>query len=193
MDPSKISNERIVLLKALIQYLQIKLDKDESVQLNFICTHNSRRSHFAQIWAQTMADYFNLKGVHCYSGGTEATAIYPTVVESLTKQGFAVKRLTGNENPFFAVKFAENAHPVVAFSKVYDAFFNPKSAFAAIMTCSQADEACPFVAGAEERFSIPFDDPKVFDGTIQEIEKYKEKSLQIAGEMFYVFSKLKKR
>ena len=68
--------------------------------------------------------------------------------------------------------------------------FNPKSEFAAIMTCDSANEACPFVPGAEKRISITFDDPKVFDNTLQQKEKYKERSLQIAAEMFYVFSQI---
>jgi arsenate reductase len=70
--------------------------------------------------------------------------------------------------------------------------FNPKSNFGAIMTCNNADEGCPMVFGAEARFPIKFDDPKAFDGTDLMNEKYAERSLQIASELFFVFSQIKK-
>lgn len=60
------------------------------------------------------------------------------------------------------------------------------------MTCSQADGGCPFISGAEKRIAITYDDPKAFDNTDQQTEKYNERSLQIATEMFYVFSQIKK-
>ena len=80
---------------------------------------------------------------------------------------------------------------MIGFSKVFDAEFNPKSGFAAILTCSQADEGCPFIAGAEKRFPIRYDDPKLYDNTDLQSEKYSERSMEIATEMKYVFSQLK--
>jgi arsenate reductase len=59
------------------------------------------------------------------------------------------------------------------------------------MTCTNADEGCPMVFGAEGRFPIKYDDPKAFDDTELMNEKYTERSLQIASEMQYVFSKIK--
>ena len=59
------------------------------------------------------------------------------------------------------------------------------------MTCDNADEGCPMVYGAEARFPIKYDDPKAFDGTDLMNEKYSERSLQIASEMYYVFSQIK--
>ena len=86
--------------------------------------------------------------------------------------------------------FSENEQPIIGFSKTLDDEFNPTSEFAAIMTCTQADEGCPFIAGAEKRIPITFEDPKAFDNTPQEAEKYNERSVQIATEMFYVFSQI---
>ena len=60
------------------------------------------------------------------------------------------------------------------------------------MTCNNADEGCPMVFGAEARFPIKYDDPKEFDNSSQQTEKYAERSLQIASEMFYVFSQISK-
>jgi len=88
-----IQAERKFALQKLVDYINKKRESDETIRLNFICTHNSRRSHLAQIWAQTMAYYFGLKNVSCYSGGTEATAMFPMVVETLIHQGFSFSKL----------------------------------------------------------------------------------------------------
>lgn len=186
-----ISDERKVVLLPLVNYIQEKVNAGESIRLHFICTHNSRRSHLSQIWAQTMAYHVGLKNVSCYSGGTEATAIFIKVLETLTSQGFQVLRLSGNENPVVAVKFAANENPILCFSKTYDHPFNPSTQFGAVMTCSNADEGCPIVVGSEARFPIKYDDPKAYDGTPLQTEKYAERSLDIAREMLWVFSQIK--
>lgn len=188
----EITAERKDILQSLIDFIQFKIDNQEDVRLNFICTHNSRRSHLSQIWAQAASYYYGVKNVYCYSGGTEVTAMFPKVAEILANTGFKVQKLSEGNNPVYAIKFAQNQSPIIGLSKKYDDEFNPESGYAAIMTCSQADEGCPFIAGAEKRIPIRFDDPKAFDNTPQQTEKYQERSLQIAGEMFYVFSQIKK-
>ena len=186
-----VSEERKVVLKPLADYIQNKVNLQEEIRLNFICTHNSRRSHLSQIWAQTMAFHFGIQNVYCYSGGTEATALFPKVAETLSHQGFQIEKVSQEQNPVYAVKFDDNEHPIIGFSKTYFDAFNPKSNFAAIMTCSNADEGCPMVFGAEARFPIKYDDPKAFDGTEVMNEKYAERSLQIASELYFVFSQIK--
>ncbi len=188
LHPETISNERKKVLQPLIDFIQLKVDGNQEIRINFICTHNSRRSHLSQVWAQTMAYYFAIKNVFCYSGGTEATALFPVVAETLRNSGFQINTIKKNENPVYSIKYTDNEHPIIGFSKKLDNDFNPKSEFAAIMTCSQADGGCPFIAGAEQRIPITFEDPKAFDNTPQQTEKYKERSLQIATEMFHVFS-----
>ena len=185
-----ISKERKEILQPLVDFIQSKVNGHQVIRVNFICTHNSRRSHLSQIWAQTLAYHFNIKNVHCYSGGTEATALFPMVVETLQNSGFEIQRLSEGNNPIYSIKYAPNEHPIIGFSKKLDSPFNPKSGFAAIMTCSQAYDGCPIIAGAEERIPITFEDPKVFDGTPHQAEKYIERSLQIATELFYVFSQI---
>jgi arsenate reductase len=186
-----VSEERKVVLKPLANYIQNKVNTNEEIRLNFICTHNSRRSHLSQIWSQTMAFHFGIENVFCYSGGTEATALFSKVAETLANQGFQIEKVSQEQNPVYAIKFDVDQHPIIGFSKTYFDDFNPKSNFAAIMTCSNADEGCPMVFGAEARFPIKYDDPKAFDGTEVMNEKYKERSLQIASEMHYVFSQIK--
>lgn len=186
-----VPKDRKDVLLTLVEYIQNKVNANEEIRLNFICTHNSRRSHLSQIWAQTMAFQFGIKNVFCYSGGTEATALFPKVAETLTNQGFEIQKISQEQNPVYAIKFDANQHPVICFSKTYFDDFNPKSNFAAILTCSNADEGCPMVFGAEARFPIKYDDPKAFDDTEVMNEKYTERSLQIASEMQYVFSRIK--
>ncbi|HEX8577887.1 MAG TPA: protein-tyrosine-phosphatase [Flavobacterium sp.] len=186
-----VSDERKEMLNPLVGYIKDKVNSNEEIRLNFICTHNSRRSHLSQIWAQTMAFHFGIQNVFCYSGGTEATAMFPKVGETLTNQGFQIQQLSETKNPVYTVKFDENQHPIICFSKTYFDNFNPKSSFGAIMTCNNADEGCPMVFGAAARFSIKYDDPKAFDGTKFMNEKYTERSLQIASEMYYVFFQIK--
>lgn len=186
-----ISNERKEILQPLITFIQSKKDNNDTIRLNFICTHNSRRSHLSQIWATTMAYRFGVKNVFCYSGGTEATAMFPKVAETLMKQCFKVLKLSENQNPVYAIKYAEDEQPIICFSKVYNDDFNPKSHFGAVITCNSADENCPIVFGAEQRFPIKYDDPKAFDDTDLMDAKYEERSLEIAEEMFYVFGSVK--
>ena len=189
--PSKIPQDRIEVLRPLTNYIQEKTNIGEPVNLNFICTHNSRRSHLSQIWAQTAAGYYNIKNVFCYSGGTEETAMYAKVAETLSNQGFQISQLSEGENPVYAVKFDASKNPVIAFSKKYNHPFNPEGNFAAIITCDHADDACPVVAGAELRIPVKFEDPKKSDGTPSRDKVYSERSLEIAAEMFYVFSQIR--
>ena len=190
LNVSSVPKDRLEILQPLIDYIQNKTDRSEIINLNFICTHNSRRSHLSQIWAQTMAAFFNVKNVYCYSGGTESTALFPMVTKTLKNQGFMVKTLSEGSNPIYTIKYATNNYPVICFSKTFDDDFNPKSEYAAIMTCSHANENCPTVYGCEERIPITYEDPKAFDNTPQQVEKYLEKSKQIATELKYVFSKI---
>lgn len=187
---NKISEERKQVLQPLIDYIREKRTRKEKIRLNFICTHNSRRSHLSQIWAQTMAHYFRIDNVECFSGGTEATAMFPKVAETLAKQGFEITKLSENQNPVYAIKFDKDEMPVVGFSKKYDDPFNPESGFCAVMTCSSADQGCPFIAGADKRIPVRYEDPKMYDGNAEMDEKYLQKSLEIGQEMFYVFSKV---
>ena len=187
-----ISDGRIAVLQPLVDYIQTKINNHETIRLNFICTHNSRRSHLSQIWAQTMAYHFGIKNIFCYSGGTEATAMFSKVGKTLSNEGFQIQQLSSDNNPVYAVKFDENESAIICFSKTFDDVFNPTSGFAAIMTCSTADEGCPFIAGAEKRFPIRYDDPKAFDGTELMDAKYAERSMEIASELYFVFSQIKK-
>ncbi|GER60234.1 low molecular weight phosphatase family protein [Patiriisocius marinus] len=190
LELETISETRKETLRPLTEFIQSKVSSKQKIRINFICTHNSRRSHLSQVWAQTMAHGFGIENVYCYSGGTESTALFPMAAETLQNSGFEVSKISEGNNPIYSIKFSENEHPIIGFSKKLDDDFNPKSEFAAILTCDSANEACPFVPGAEKRIPITFEDPKAFDNTPQQAEKYYERSIQIATELLYVFSQI---
>ncbi|MEO6285615.1 MAG: protein-tyrosine-phosphatase [Dyadobacter sp.] len=190
-DFSKIPQDRVVELDKIAAFIQKQVKASQPVQLTYICTHNSRRSHFGQIWGATAAAYYHIPNVKTYSGGTEASAFNERAVAACERAGFVITKTSEGKNPVYKVSYGADTDPLKAFSKKYDDAGNPQSNFCAIMTCSQADEACPVVKGAAARVAVPYDDPKAFDGAEQETAKYDERCKQIATETLYVFSKVK--
>jgi protein-tyrosine phosphatase/arsenate reductase len=182
--------ERKALLEKISSYIQDKKEQHLPVNLIYVCTHNSRRSHFGQVWAAVAAEYYKVPSIQTFSGGTEATAFNPNAIQALKETGFEILMEATSSNPVYVVKFGENK-TTTCFSKVYDDSANPNSNFAAIMTCSDAEENCPFIPGVELRIGTTYDDPKAFDGTDLQAEKYLERSNQIALECLYVFFKIK--
>lgn len=193
LDLSSIAEDRKQILLNFADLLSIELKNGFVVKLNFICTHNSRRSHLAQVWAQTLAYYFKFN-FECFSGGTESTAVYPLVIDTLIKQGFKIRKLNDppHGNSLYFLEFTKGINPLNLYSKTYDFYLNPNENFIAVMTCSDADENCPIVSGAKHRFALTYDDPKVFDGTEYAEAKYLERSIQIATELCFVFQHITK-
>jgi arsenate reductase (thioredoxin) len=183
-----ISTERKGELDLLVDYVQNKKDKNEAVLLNFICTHNSRRSQLSQLWASVASHFYKIP-IESFSGGVEVTACNERVIASLERFGFDVSNKDG-ENPRYQVSYDALQKSRLLFSKMYDSEENPTSGFAAIMTCDHADENCPYIAGCEVRIPIRYEDPKAFDDSPLEAAMYDYRSFQIATELFYVFSKI---
>ena len=184
-----ISSDRKVLLEKISSYIQQKKDDSSPIQLIYVCTHNSRRSHFGQIWAAVAAEYYGVNNVRTFSGGTESTAFNPNAIHALNGLGFEITTTDLSSNPKYEVDFG-GSKASICFSKVYDDASNPTSNFAAIMTCDDAEENCPFIPGVELRIGTTYEDPKAFDGTELQEEKYIERALQIGLETLYVFSKI---
>jgi protein-tyrosine-phosphatase len=185
-----IPSERKKDLEIISSYIRQKSSENEKSNLIFICTHNSRRSHMSQIWAQTAAYFYGIKDVYCFSGGTESTAFNSRSVRALRKAGFNIEQTDSTSNPVYLVKYSTSKDAIKGFSKKYDEDPNPKENFVAVMTCSQADQSCPYVSGSALRVAIPYEDPKVADNTPEEEMKYDERCRQIAVEMFYLFSEV---
>jgi len=187
----QIPPDRREALMKTAQFIRTKVEAKEDAQLTFICTHNSRRSHLSQIWAQTAAAFYRVPGVRTYSGGTETTACNARTVASLQRLGFEIDNSTPDQdNPVYLVKYSPIAAPLRAFSKVYSSEGNPQENFVALMTCDTADKGCPLVMGSVLRVPIPYVDPKVADGTPQEAATYDERSKQIAREMFFLMKQV---
>jgi len=187
----KIPAERKIILEKITQYITQKSVLQKPVNLVYICTHNSRRSHFGQVWAQVASNYFGVKNVYTFSGGTEATAFNINAINALKRVGFAITSDDKKTNHTYKVSYDASIESITCFSKIYNDDANPQKEFAAIMTCSNAEENCPFIPGVELRVGTTYDDPKAFDNTAMQDAKYDERCKQIALETFYVFSKLK--
>ena len=185
---NEIPEDRRQELAALAAYIRKTREAGAAVKLTFICTHNSRRSHLSQIWAAVAAIRYGLSDVRTFSGGTEATAFNPRAVAALRRAGLGIVSKDKGENPNYLVTYARQGPPLDCFSKVYSDPPNPQSDFCAVMVCSSADRGCPTVAGAAHRVAIPYEDPKVADGTDQEESKYDERCAQICREFLYAFS-----
>ena len=187
----QIPEDRKTRLGELALFVEQKFKAGEKTELTFICTHNSRRSLISQIWAQTAAAYFAIPDLVSYSGGTEATAFNDRAIKALEGFGFRIFKTTKGANPIYEVRYAEQASPIKAFSKVHSDDGNPSKNFCAIMTCAHADKNCPLVPGASSRMVIAYEDPKDFDGTPEETMMYKERVHEIGREIICAFSLVK--
>jgi arsenate reductase (thioredoxin) len=184
-----IPTQRKQTLEKIADYSISRIRNNEPLQLIYICTHNSRRSHFGQVWATLAGVYFR-KQVAAYSGGTEATAFNINAINALSRVGFKISKSEDASNPVYKLKFDDDEKPIECFSKIYDHPVNPQSEFAAIMTCSDAEENCPFIPGVDFRIATTYEDPKTADNTTLQDSIYDQRCRQIAREVFYVFSKI---
>jgi hypothetical protein len=189
-NQATVAPERREQLDALAGHMAELYARHGKLAVIYICTHNSRRSHLSQVWSQVAAARLGVPGVACYSGGTEATALNARAAAALVRAGLDVRALAGGTNPTYAIRYSQTAPPITGFSKKFNDPANPSEKFLAVMTCTQADEACPVVPGAEARFGLPYDDPKQADGTPEETTRYDERCLQIATEQLYLMHQL---
>lgn len=188
----EVALERRTELDEIVKSIELGND---SLQLTFICTHNSRRSQFTQVWAQVFAAYLGLDRLSCFSGGTEVTQVYKSVLSTIKQQGISVTALAvDSNNPKYKVMLEDYpTSELTLFSKCFDDDYNPSTNFYALMTCDHAYEACPFVPGALKRISLQYTDPKFSDGSEHEESVYYNTSLNIAAEMYYLINGLKQK
>lgn len=189
-DLDAVPAERKVVLDEIAGTIATRLKEGGEANLTFICTHNSRRSHMSQIWAQTAAYYYRLNEVRAFSGGTEATACNCRTVTAMRRAGFDISDATAGDNPLYLVRYAQDRPPIRAYSKLYNADANPERGFIALMTCSAADKSCPVVQGSVARFAIHYADPRLCDDTPTETTAYNARCREIAREMFYIMSRV---
>ncbi len=165
--------------------------KNEVINLQFICSHNSRRSQFAQVWSFFAAHYFELN-INAFSGGNEISCFNRTTIKTLQKAGFYFQLSDfSHQNPKYEITFDGAKKQLIGFSKLVDDASNPKKCIA-ITTCSEVDKNCPYFPNATYLFYLPFEDPKRADGTLRQEEIYMEINKQIAGEIFVIFNEVNK-
>jgi arsenate reductase len=191
LNTLKLDKNRRQLLTSIAQFIAEEIKANKKVNLNYICTHNSRRSQLAQVWSSYACNYFKLSEVNSFSGGTAITAFYRNTVKTLQEVGFNFQIVEfSHQNPVYAINYKNCINPIIGYSKLYDDEYNKKP-FIAITTCSNAEENCPFIPDTIERFHLPFNDPKSFDNSLNQAEKYMETNKQIAGEIHFIFEKIK--
>lgn len=178
------------LIDQLAQFIVEESKSGEPVQLNFICTHNSRRSQFSQAWCTLAQAYLELNVAEAYSGGTEVTACNERTIAALKRAGCSIEK-DGEENPVYTVSDEELKSEVKLWSKVFDDDANPKGRFAAIMTCDHADQNCPLIPGAAIRVPLTYTDPKYADDSENEVSAYDMTCNIIATDMLRLFKKVK--
>lgn len=188
-ESSQIPSDRGQTLDCVSAYVAARVRNGEPARLTFICTHNSRRSQMAQIWAQTAARFIGVPKVAAFSGGTEVTAFDPRAVSALVRAGFRAEQHSKEANPVYLVHGGSEIPPVRAFSKAYHDPSNPQHVFCAVLTCSTADRDCPVIPSADRRVLVPYEDPKTADGTDREAEVYDERCREICREMVWMFAR----
>lgn len=187
----EISSKRKELLTTIATKIIEERHKLNKVRLNFICTHNSRRSQFAQVWAHFSIQQFKLRKIKSFSGGTETTAFHHNTIKSLQSAGFKFKLIEfSHTNPKYEITNAKMKKAAIGYSKFFSESTKNKP-FIAITTCNSADENCPFIPEAISRFHLPYIDPKQADNTEQTEKTYLMTNKIIAAEMNFLFEQVK--
>jgi arsenate reductase (thioredoxin) len=192
-DSGRIPDERLRILDSLSGHIRNQLKGKDPVRLNFICTHNSRRSQISQIWAHTAATAFQIPRIETGSGGTEATAFHPNAVRAMRTLGFRIAQPAPHENPenpLYHVSMGTGTPDLVCRSKRFEEAFPNAATFLAVMTCSDADQNCPVVPGALARIPLTYEDPKSSDGSGREQQEYLKTAVEIGREILHAFRKV---
>jgi arsenate reductase (thioredoxin) len=175
--------------RKLVDWIAKNYRPGQPLDVVVVCTGNSRRSILGATMGNIAAAYYGMPEVRFHSGGTAPTAFNARTVNALKEIGVEVEP-TGKEaargepqtaNPVYRVRWGtpgETGDPsleAMEFSKHYANPANPQQCFAALMVCGEADAGCPFVKGSALRLSMPYLDPKIYDGGVYETAKYAER------------------
>ena len=187
LEFDKIKDERKENLNILGEYILSNSPGKSGISLLFICDKNSRRSQFAQIWAQTAAYFYKIDNLKAYSGGLSETAINYRIMESLKRAGFTVTAAEAySQNPFYLLSVGRKYPDILIFSKKYDYWNNPSTQFATIY-CSKSEEFNHMeILGSEQIIELPYEDVEIFDNSFGGAEKNDQVCREIAREMFFV-------
>ncbi|BDD11434.1 arsenate reductase (plasmid) [Fulvitalea axinellae] len=193
LELAAVPANRVSEIERLAESIKSTLRIRDFVNLSFICTHNSRRSHIAQVWAGALAVHFGFdeKRIRTFSGGTVITVPNVRVISGLRRAGFEVDPITCSKGPAYLVTFAPDYPPIKLYSKLYDDPSNPKQDFYAIITCQEANKACPAGIGTDHRSLLKYEDPQRYDDTPLEDIMYDKCIREIGREMYLLMSKVR--
>ncbi len=190
-----LSERHQMAAKQVGSWVRLRRDAGMPANVIVVCTGNSRRSSFGAMLGNIAVAFSGEEGVRFWSGGTAPSAFNPRTIRALRGIGVQVEELgelappgpAGEPNPRYVVRWgAGEADSIVEFSKRYDDTSNPQQDYCAIMVCTDADENCPVVMGASLRVSMPFEDPKEYDGQPCEAAAYAERRDQIGRAMLRI-------
>ena len=191
----------------LVDWIAKNYRPGQPLDVVVVCTGNSRRSILGATMGNIAAAYYGMPEVRFHSGGTAPTAFNIRTVNTLKEIGIEVEPI-GKEaargepntaNPVYRIRWGssgETGKPsleATEFSKHYGDSTNPQQGFAALMVCGEADAACPFVKGAALRVSMPYLDPKIYDGGAYEAAKYAERRDDMGRLMLAVMMQARQR
>ena len=189
----KIPEERRRVLEEIADYIYGAIQIDKEARIILIGSNNATRSILAEAWASAAAQYYNVRNIRLYSGGTDISHVAPFALKALEKAGFIVYRITDTDNPHYEIKYTYNINPLIVFSKKFNDRNLPQLNYGAVFVCPNADINVPFLKGMNFRTSLHYFDPGAYDNTPEQLDKYIERSHEIASEMFYVFYCIKNK
>jgi len=196
LEPHAVHDRHLKSQRDLVRSIISLWRKNGQVFLIMVCTGNSRRSMMGAAMGNAAAAFYGLEGIRFFSGGTKPSAFNTRSIKALSGIGFeicatgekAADGVQGEVNHRYVVQWAQDQNSSISeFSKKYNDPFNPQKDFIAVMVCDEADMECPSVVGASARISLPFADPKEFDGTPMESAKYAERRDDLGRFMLSTF------
>ena len=187
-----IDEERKILLNLLSDSIYEQLQQQKTISLAFICTHNSRRSHLAQMWFWLACQRFGLTNIECLSAGTEKTALNDRIVDSARRFGLTIQTKDRSTNPIYQLSSPLADQQLSLFSKKVEELPNSINKPMAIMVCDHASENCPYV-NFKKVGHLHYVDPKYADDTIEESMVYDKTLQRIACEMIYLAEQLQQK
>jgi len=189
-ESEMISDERKATLEKIAHWLKNASAKRSRSEILFVCIHNSRRSHLSEIHATAAVEWFGKSDkIKVYSGGTTVTAFSPNAAAAISGAGYTLDKGEG-KNPVYKVRFSDDRPAISVWSKKHDDGSNPDAGFLAVMTCSDNEQNCPYIAAANARIPLYYPDPSEADDTPEAEATYDKVSADIARDLMYLFSKV---
>ncbi len=189
----KIPEDRRYRLNEIIYFLEEQEKNNAPWQLLFVSTNQSSISQMAQVWAKAASYYFGFTNFDSYSGGINPDEISVSTITTLEKAGFIVYKNEINGTGVYRIKYSYNLKPIIAFPKKIEHVKNPYSDFMAVIVDENAEINIQKIKGTYHRLFLDYEDPIGYEGSELEDQMYEESCKRVAVEMFYVFSKLRKR